>query len=172
VCIGFHHQSIFDNQPTIPTDVSRFAQRTMMPRLLIFLSLAISSFAAPTPASSRAAQQVANSNTDAQTTSGSQTYILSLKPNTVDPDARGEWLNTVLSINNHTRRDLSSTSTGSDLRLTWSEHVFNGIAGSFSEAEVEMLRSLDEVKYIQPGSLPRQLLNRTMHANPISTGRK
>jgi cerevisin len=123
----------------------------MIPRLLFLVSVAISAFAAPTPAPrSRKSQQVAHVQTSSPTST--QTYIISLKPNTVDPNARGTWLNTVLSKNNHTRRDLAPRAD-SDLRLTWNEKIFNGIAGSFNEAEVQTLTSLDEVKYVQPGSL-------------------
>ena len=80
-----------------------------------------------------------------------QAYVVALKPNTVDPLARGEWLNNVLSTRGHRRRDLAS----SGLKLNWNETVYNGLAGTFSDAEIRTLRRQDEVKYIQHGASKR-----------------
>lgn len=78
-----------------------------------------------------------------------QAYVVAFKPNTVDPTGRGEWLNNVLSTRGHRRRDLSS----SDLKLNWNETVYNGLAGTFSDAEIRTLRRQNEVKYIQHDTL-------------------
>jgi cerevisin len=74
-------------------------------------------------------------------------YIVAIKDNTVDPQGRGEWLNSILSTNGHTRRDLASDG----LKLGWNETVFNGLAGTFNDREIRTLSRQAEVKYIQQG---------------------
>lgn len=112
---------------------------------VLLLLLAVYAVASPIPRSKHqhtASLQVADVSPSS--------YIVSLKPNTVDPNARGAWLNNVLASNGHQRRDLSERA-GSDLRLGWNETVFNGLAGTFSQAEIQSLSARDEVKYVQPG---------------------
>ncbi|KAG8813576.1 subtilisin-like serine protease, partial [Serendipita sp. 400] len=76
-------------------------------------------------------------------------YIVALKENTVDPHARGDWLNVVLSSRGHVRRDLTEL----DFRLGWNETVFNGLAGRFSDSEIRTLQQQGEVSYIQHDTL-------------------
>lgn len=109
--------------------------------LLAFFSYPITALPTPRGVESQSSVQVA-------AVTDSASYIVALKPNTVDPNARGEWLNTVLANGGHRRRDVATTA-GSDLRLKWNETIFNGLAGTFSQAEIETLGGLDEVKYVQ-----------------------
>lgn len=117
----------------------------MANRLVLFLLFVVYAVASPIPKSKHqhaASIQVADVSPSS--------YIVSIKPNTVDPNARGAWLNNVLASNGHRRRDLSERA-GNDLRLGWNETVFNGLAGTFSQAEIQTLSARDEVKYVQPG---------------------
>lgn len=75
-------------------------------------------------------------------------YIISLESKTVDPQGRGEWLDSVLLTGGHTKR----SHIASELRLEWNEAVFNGFAGQFSDAELRTLSSQPEVQWIQQGT--------------------
>jgi hypothetical protein len=75
-------------------------------------------------------------------------YIVSIKEDAVDPDARGQWLNKVLAAQNVT---LDSETT-QKLKLRWNKDVFNGISGAFSTEAVDVLREQPEVAYIEEGS--------------------
>ena len=114
----------------------------MAHRFALLFLFAIYVVAAPTP---RFNHQHTTSSRVADTSSTS--YIVSFKPNTVNPDARGTWLNGVLASNGLNR----TTTTDSNLRLNWNETVFDGLAGTFSDAELQTLTARDEVKYVQPG---------------------
>jgi hypothetical protein len=74
-------------------------------------------------------------------------YIVSIKPDTVNPDARGEWLNKVLGAHNITL-DFETTQK---LKLRWNKDVFNGISGAFSTEVINVLRKQPEVEYIEEG---------------------
>jgi len=98
-------------------------------------------------------------------------YIVSLRPGTVDPSARADWLSSVLdtpattsnltSTANNTVKTNESHHDQHSLRhgykrtedngyvLGWDERVFNGLAGTFTDSEVDALRARDEVAYIQ-----------------------
>jgi cerevisin len=74
-------------------------------------------------------------------------YIVSIKPDTVNPDARGQWLNKVLGAHNVTL-DYETTQ---NLKLRWNKDVFNGISGPFSSEAINVLRKQPEVAYIAEG---------------------
>jgi hypothetical protein len=70
-------------------------------------------------------------------------YIVALKPDTVDPLNRGAWLDKVF-----TASDASlSNDEKSTLHLGW--NVFNGIAGVFNTDALNVLRAHENVEYIQ-----------------------
>lgn len=75
-------------------------------------------------------------------------YIVALKPNTVDPEARGEWLTKVLAEGNVKVSDAQLE----QMNLNWSATVFNGIGGTLSTKAVKVLSAQPEVAYIQEGS--------------------
>ena len=74
-------------------------------------------------------------------------HIVALKPNSVNPNNRGEWLNKVLSAGDVTL----DQATNQSLKLKWSDKVFNGVAGTFSNEALNVLRKLPEVAWIQEG---------------------
>ena len=100
-------------------------------------------------------------------------YIVSLRPGTVDPSARADWLSSVLDTpattsnltstanntvkTNESHHDQHSLKQGykrtedNGYVLGWDERVFNGLAGTFTDSEVDALRARDEVAYIQQG---------------------
>ena len=77
-------------------------------------------------------------------------YIIAIKPNTVDPNNRLQWLNKVLNAQGVT---LDNDATQS-LKLRWSEDVFNGIAGTFSTGALDALRQQPEVAWVEEGPSP------------------
>jgi hypothetical protein len=74
-------------------------------------------------------------------------YIVSIKPDTVDPYNRGQWLNKVLGAHNVTLDDY----TTQKLKLRWNKDVFNGFSGRFSPEALDDLRNQPEVAYIEEG---------------------
>jgi cerevisin len=167
---------------------------------LLLLSLLSSTLALPTPhqqerrslAPLRRAESIPRA-----IPSSSNAFIVSLKPGSVDPSARGDWLASVLDgTSTPSSASLAPTSTSTtnntvkaseshhDHRasnhghkraeangyvLGWDERVFNGLAGTFTDSELDTLRARDEVAYIQQGlsSLSRSrlqdLTNPTRH---------
>jgi cerevisin len=151
---------------------------------LLLLSLLASTLALPTPhqqerrslAPLRRAESIPRA-----IPSSPNSYIVSLKPGSVDPSARGDWLASVLdgtSTSSSTSLAAASTSTSTTNNtvksneshhnqnslkhghkraadngyvLDWDERVFNGLAGTFTDSEVDALRARDEVAYIQQG---------------------
>lgn len=74
-------------------------------------------------------------------------YIVAIKPNTVDPNNRLQWLNRVLSAQNVTLDDGATQS----LKLRWSQDVFNGLAGTLSAEALNVLRQQPEVAWVEEG---------------------
>jgi len=74
-------------------------------------------------------------------------YIVSIKPNTVDPKNRLQWLTKVLTAQNLTLDEDARQS----LKYKWSEDVFNGIAGIFSTDALDVLRRQPEVAWVEEG---------------------
>jgi len=72
-------------------------------------------------------------------------YIVSLKPDSVDPLNRGPWLQNVLGET----VSVATVEQGGDKRLGWPEDLFNGLSGSFTDEEIEILRDQDAVAWIQ-----------------------
>ena len=113
---------------------------------LTFLTFSLSlslSLAAPVPehlAPLRRAVDVGGNNP-------SGGYIVSIKPNTVDPNNRLQWLTRVLTAQNVTLDEQANQS----LRLQWSQDVFNGIAGILSTDALNVLRQQPEVAWVEEG---------------------
>jgi hypothetical protein len=74
-------------------------------------------------------------------------YIVSIKQDTVNPKARGEWLDKVLGAHNVTL-DYETTQ---ELKLRWDKDIFNGISGPFSTEAVDVLRKQPKIEYIEEG---------------------
>lgn len=74
-------------------------------------------------------------------------YIVAIKPDTVDPNNRLQWLNKVLTAQGVT---LDAEATQS-LKLKWNKDVFNGIAGTLSTEALNALRRQPEVAWIEQG---------------------
>jgi cerevisin len=169
---------------------------------LLLLSLLASTLALPTPhqqergslAPLRRAESIPRA-----IPSSPNSYIVSLKPGSVDPSARGDWLASVLdgtSTSSSTSLAAASTSTSTTNNtvksneshhnqnslkhghkraadngyvLDWDERVFNGLAGTFTDSELNTLRARAEVAYIQQGlsSLSRSHFQNL--TNPIQT---
>jgi cerevisin len=72
-------------------------------------------------------------------------HIVAINSNTVDPNNRGTWLTKVLSANGITIDD----DTTQSLKLKWSDNVFNGIAGKFSQDALNVLQKQKEVAWIE-----------------------
>ena len=77
-------------------------------------------------------------------------YIVAIKPSTVDPNNRLQWLNKVLNAQGITLDDDATQS----LKLRWSEDVFNGLAGTFSTGALDTLRRQPEVAWVEEGPYP------------------
>jgi len=75
-------------------------------------------------------------------------YIVSIKPNTVDPNNRLQWLTKVLNAQNLTLDEDAKQS----LKHEWSEDVFNGIAGTLSTDALNVLRRQPEVAWVEEGT--------------------
>jgi len=73
-------------------------------------------------------------------------YIVSIKPNTVDPNNRLQWLNKVLNAQDLTLEDATQS-----LKLESSEDIFNGIAGILSTDALNVLRQQPEVAWVEEG---------------------
>lgn len=124
-----------------------FTSTTPLIALLALLPLSPLSLAAPivgSPAPIRRAVDVGGRSADGG-------YIVALKSNTVDPNARGRWLNNVLSTDGVTL----DKATNESLKLKWKEDVFNGIAGTFSTEALDTLRKQPEVAWIEEGCASR-----------------
>jgi hypothetical protein len=80
-------------------------------------------------------------------------YIVSIKPNTVDPGNRLQWLTRILSAQNLTLDEGATQS----LKLQWSQDVFNGIAGTLSTDALNVLRQQPEVAWVEEGRSLSQL---------------
>jgi hypothetical protein len=91
-------------------------------------------------------------------------YIVSIKPDTVDPNARGQWLNKVFSAHN-VSLDYETTQK---LKLRWDKDVFNGISGPFSTEALTALRKQPEVAYIEEGPSLSRLGTIVAHLTPCS----
>ena len=72
-------------------------------------------------------------------------YIVAIKPNTVDPSNRGAWLDKIFAAANAPLSDDDK----STLRLGWNETVFNGLSGVFNTKALNVLRANENVEYIQ-----------------------
>jgi len=74
-------------------------------------------------------------------------YIVSIKPNTVDPKNRLQWLTNVLNAQNLTLDE----DTRQSLKHEWREDVFNGIASVLSTDALNVLRRQPEVAWVEEG---------------------
>jgi len=74
-------------------------------------------------------------------------YIVAIKPNTVDPLNRQQWLNRVLDAQGVVLDDATTQS----LKLKWSPDVFNGLSGTLSTEALSILRQQPEVAWIEEG---------------------
>lgn len=74
-------------------------------------------------------------------------YIVALKPDAVDPTKRGQWLERVLATGDIS---VSAADIAEDpaFKLQWNEDIFNGLAGTFDQDAIEILRARDEVAWI------------------------
>ena len=77
----------------------------------------------------------------------SGSYIVSIKPNTVDPNNRLQWLTKVLNAQNLTLDEDAKQS----LKHKWSKDVFNGIAGTLSTDTLNVLWRQPEVAWVKEG---------------------
>lgn len=89
-------------------------------------------------------KRAANSNSD-DDASTPTSYIVALKPNTVDPLNRGGWLDNVLATADASLSDDEKAT----LHLGWHESTFNGLAGVFNTDALNVLRAHQNVEYIQ-----------------------
>src|SRR5258708_1641975 len=76
-------------------------------------------------------------------------YIVALNPNTVDPSARGPWLDKIFTAAGASLSDDEKSA----LRLGWNETVFNGLGGVFNSDALNVLRAHENVQYIQESTL-------------------
>jgi len=77
--------------------------------------------------------------------STSTSYIVALKPDTVDPLNRGAWPDNIFAAANASLSDDEK----STLQLGCRETTFNGIAGMFNTDALNVLRAHQNVEYIQ-----------------------
>ena len=111
---------------------------------IVIFALCAGTFAAPTPSWRAPIKRSTSSNAKSV---APDAYIVSIKPNTVDPANRGAWLNNVMSAAGVSM----TTEQTSSLRLGWNETIMNGIAGTFSAQALEAISSQPEVAFIEPG---------------------
>ena len=80
---------------------------------------------------------------------GGHSTIVAIKPGTIvaTKEDRLDFITVALSAANL----LLDDSIKSTLILDWSEDVFNGFAGQFSDRAVEVLRKRSEVAWVQAG---------------------
>lgn len=114
--------------------------------MISFVLLYLLSISAAAPLDARRAPLRRSPNPKARAVSPNS-YIVSLKPDTVDPTNRGGWLNRILTAANVTM----CAEQNSTLRLGWNENVMNAIAGTFSDEVLDVIRSQEEVEYVEPG---------------------
>ena len=76
-------------------------------------------------------------------------YIVALKPDTVDPLNRSAWLDEIFAASDASLSDDEK----STLHLGW--NVFNGIAGVFNTNALNVLRAHQNVEYIQESACLR-----------------
>ena len=113
---------------------------------LTFLSLSLSlSFALAAPVAEHLAPL--HRAVDVGGNNHGSSYIVSIKPNTVDPNNHLQWLTKVLNAQNLTLDKDAKQS----LKHKWSEDVFNGIAGTLSTDTLNILRRQPEVAWVEEG---------------------
>lgn len=168
---------------------------------LLFLSLISSTLALPTPHQQERRSLAPLRRADSiprAIPSSPNSYIVSLKPGTVDSSARGDWLASVLDTTSHANTSLAAASTsistvnntvkangshhdqyiskhghkrGEDngYVIGWDERVFNGLSGMFTDSELNTLRARDEVAYIQQGMFSLSKAHLQNLTSPIQT---
>jgi hypothetical protein len=80
-----------------------------------------------------------------QPSSTPTSYIVALKDDTVNPVGRGAWLDKIFSAAGASLSEDEKTA----LRLGWNETVFNGLSGLFNTDALNVLRTNENVAYIQ-----------------------
>ncbi|CCA70066.1 probable endopeptidase K [Serendipita indica DSM 11827] len=111
--------------------------------LLSFTLLPLAAFAAPT---STTRAPIKRSISLGARSVAPSAYIVAIKADTVDPANRGAWLNKIMSQAGVSMSDAETSS----LRLGWNETVMNGIAGTFSDSTLDVIRAQSEVAYVEP----------------------
>ena len=112
--------------------------------LLSFVLLPLAALAAPTSTTRAPIKRSISLGARAVAPSA---YIVAIKANTVDPANRGAWLSKIMSQAGVSMSDDETSS----LRLGWNETVMNGIAGTFSDSTLDVIRVQSEVAYVEPG---------------------
>jgi hypothetical protein len=106
-----------------------------------------------------------------RSTNPSSRYIIALHPNTVDPSNRLTWLNTILSTSTSSPF-VSAQSVEEQPRAVvhhWDEKIFNGLAGSFDDNSLNVLRAQSQVAYIEEGpSILPPLIKSPLKSSPPS----
>jgi cerevisin len=88
-----------------------------------------------------------SSNPEARAVSANA-YIVTFKnTSTITSASRADWLNGVMS----TAGVAMAKAESDTLRMKWSESVLNGIAGTFSDSVLDVIRSQDDVDFVEPG---------------------
>jgi len=124
--------------------------------LLTTIVLAIAAQSAPLPE-----RQAKLAPIYRRSTTGSTQYIVALHPNSVEPTNRLNWLNNVLG----TTAKVSAQSTGDSQDSVvhhWDANVFNGLAGSFDEDSLSVLRAQSEVAWIEEDALVHKTATQTV----------
>jgi len=72
----------------------------------------------------------------------------------VDPSNRLEWLNGLFPSSASAKISAQSISGQGDTAVVhhWDPSVFNGLAGTFDDASLAILRAQSEVAYVEEGS--------------------
>ncbi|PVF94998.1 subtilisin-like protein [Serendipita vermifera] len=78
-------------------------------------------------------------------------YIVSFHPDSVNPSNRLNWLNGVLQPSGASAKVSAKTNTEDDTTVVhdWDSSVFNGLAGSFTEQDLGLIRSQAEVAWVE-----------------------
>jgi hypothetical protein len=80
-------------------------------------------------------------------------YIVSFHPDSVNPTNRLNWLNGVLQTSSSSAKVSAKANTEDDTTVVhdWNADVFNGLAGSFTEQDLGLIRSQAEVAWVEEG---------------------
>lgn len=90
-----------------------------------------------------------SSNPQARAVSSNAYIVMFKNTSSINSGNRGDWLNGIMS----TAGVAMAKGESDSLRMKWNESVLNGIAGTFSDSALDVIRSQEDVDFVEPGKI-------------------